>query len=69
MRRTEDIHHTPENVHGYVEQALVILDDFTLTPDERAHLPPQVVALLSSKQIFYEQVAPAGMLLPQNARH
>ena len=68
-RRTEDYFHTPEQVHGYIEQALVLLDAHELTLDERARLLPQVVNLLSGKNITYEQIAPTGMLLPQNARH
>jgi hypothetical protein len=70
MHKREDSHHTPEQVHGYVKQAGVIMDDFELTELERAHLGPVLVTLLSSKQIFYEQVGPIpGLALPQNARH
>ena len=41
-----------------VKQAGVIMDDFELTELERAHLGPTLVTLLSSKQMFYEQVGP-----------
>jgi len=68
-RRTEDYFHSPEQVNGYIEQAIVLLDEHELTTDERARLLPQLVNLLSGKNITYEQVVPAGMLLPQNARH
>ena len=68
-RKTEDYFHSPEQVNGYIEQALVLLKAHELTPDERAHLLPQIVNLLSGKNITYEQVVPAGMLLPGNARH
>ena len=68
-RKTEDYFHSPEQVNGYIAQALVLLDAHDLTADERAHLLPQVVNLLSGKNITYEQVVPAGMVLPQNRGH
>ncbi len=68
-RRTEDYFHSPEQVNGYIEQAVVLLDAHELTADERARLLPQVVNLLSGKNITYEQVVPAGMVIPGNARH
>jgi hypothetical protein len=68
-RSGEDYHHSPEQVHGYVKQAGVIMDDFDLTELERAHLGPVLVQLLSQKQLFYEQVVGGGLALPQNARH
>jgi hypothetical protein len=68
MRRTEDIHHSPEQVHGYIEQALVLLATHELTPEERANLLPVVVQLLSAKQIFYEQAMPIPDLA-QRLRH
>jgi hypothetical protein len=69
MHKREDHHHTPQQVHGYVKQAGVIMDDFELTDRERAHLGPVLVTLLASKQIFYEQMVPGGLALPPNARH
>ena len=70
MHRTEDHHHSPEQVHGYVKQAGVIMDDFELSELERAHLGPVLVTLLASKQLFYEQVgALPNLALPGNARH
>jgi hypothetical protein len=68
-RKTEDHHHTADQVHHYIEQALVLLDEHELTPNERAYLLPVAVTLLSAKQVFYEQVAPMGLALPGNARH
>jgi hypothetical protein len=68
-RKTEDYFHSPEQVHGYITQALVLLDAHELTPDERARLLPVVVDKLSNKNITYEQVVPAGMVLPQNRGH
>jgi len=69
MHKSEDFHHTPAQLHTAVKQAGVIMDDFELTELERAHLGPVLVTLLSSKQVFYEQVMPSGLALPQNARH
>jgi hypothetical protein len=69
VRRSEDHFHTPEQVNGYIEQAIVLLDEHALEPGERARLFPHVFDALAAKNVTYEQVAPAGMLLPQNARH
>ena len=66
MRKTEDHHHSPEQVQGYVEQAREIATALDLNFGERAALLPTLVTLLSSKQVFYEQVAPTGVLLGQN---
>lgn len=68
MHKREDFHHTPEQVHGYVKQAGLIMDDFALTEAERTHLGPVLVTLLSSKQIFYEQT-PSLPNLALPARH
>ena len=48
--------HTPEQVHDYLAQALVIADDFDLTPAERAALLPTLVDRLAEAQIMYERV-------------
>jgi hypothetical protein len=70
MRRTEDRHHTPEHVNGYIEQALVLLDAHELSQMERAWLLPTIVTLLSAKQIFYEQIgALPNLAIPGNADH
>jgi hypothetical protein len=69
MHKREDQHHTPAQLHGYVKQAGVIMDDFELTELERAHLGPVLVTLLASKQIFYEQVGPVPDLGRLAARH
>jgi hypothetical protein len=69
QKLAEDHHHSPQQVNGYIEQAIVLLDAHTLTPDERAQLLPQIVNLLAAKQIIYGEFAPSGIALPQNARH
>ena len=68
MRKTEDYHHSPEQVGEYVTQAFAVCDNLKLSDAEREALLPTLVTLLSSKQVFYEQIAPM-MAIPQNARH
>lgn len=70
MRRTENYHHTTEQVGDYLDRALAILAERELSEAERARVLPALVTLLSSKQLFYEQPAPV-MLDPRplgNAR-
>jgi hypothetical protein len=61
-RKTEDHHHTPEQVDGYVREACDIADRIGLDEEDRAALLPQIVTLLASKQVFYEQISPNGIL-------
>ncbi len=68
-RRTEDYAHTAEQVNGYIEQALVLLDEHELTPNERAEPLPVVVNQLGTKQVFYEQAMPIDLSALKNARH
>lgn len=63
-RRTEDQHHSAEQVSEYLAGACSIADAHELTPNERAALLPVLVQLLSAKQIFYDPVAPVGAILP-----
>lgn len=70
MRRSEDFHHSPEQVSHAIAQAIVLLDEHELTELERAHALPTLLTLLSSKQVFYEQMgALPNLALPGNARH
>lgn len=62
-RRTEDPHHSAEQVSEYLAAARAIADAHELEPAERAALLPTLVQLLAAKQIFYEPVAPAGAIL------
>jgi hypothetical protein len=56
MRRIEHYHHTPEQVRGYIEEALQIVADLELD-DELGQLAfTHAVNLLSAKQIVFEQV-------------
>jgi hypothetical protein len=71
MRKTEDHHHTAEQVDGYLVEALMMSERHMLTEDVRAAILPTLVSLLASKQVFYEQVAPVQGLDLRNltARH
>jgi hypothetical protein len=62
MRKTEDHHHTAEQVDGYLVEALMMSERHMLTEDVRAAILPTLVSLLSSKQVFYEQAAPVGAI-------
>lgn len=66
-RKAEDHHHTGEQIRGYLEDALLICDEHELTPADRAAVLPSLLTLLSSKQVFYEQMA-APIVLPENRR-
>jgi hypothetical protein len=68
MRRTEDHHHTPDEVGRYVDEAIQLCNERELDDELRVALLPTLVTLLSSKQLFYEQVAPM-VALPGNTRH
>lgn len=67
-RKTEDQHNTPEQIGGYVLQAVKIADGAELSEADRAVLLPTILSLVSAKQVFYEQIAPT-MAIPGNARH
>lgn len=62
MRRTEDQHNSPEQVRDYAQAAVHVADVLDLTPEDRAVLLPQILSLLASKQVFYEQINMAGGL-------
>ena len=69
MHKTEDHHHTPEQVRKYVEQAKAICDDVPLLEDERVALLPTLVTILSSKQVFYMEAAPLPNLAIPRGNH
>jgi hypothetical protein len=67
MRKTEDHHHTPQQVENAARAALEIADAIGLDDADRAALLPTMLTLLSSKQVFYEQAAPLpAMAIPRN---
>ena len=57
MQRTEHQHHTPEQVRGYLREALEIVDELDTPGDLRQIAFGKAVELLSGKQIFFEQAA------------
>lgn len=62
VSRTEDHHHTHDQIVAYVREAVNIADECELTGSERADLLPSILNLVSSKQVFYEPVRIAGGL-------
>jgi len=70
VRKVEYEHHSPEQVRGYLDEAVRILEERELRPELEVAALPQLVALLSSKTVQFEQVAPmlGGMAIPQNHR-
>lgn len=57
-RKTEDHHHTLDDVAGYLVAAKQLMAEAGLSVETHDATLAAVVTLLSSKQIFYEQVAP-----------
>jgi hypothetical protein len=55
-RKTEDHHNSPEQVAGYVGEALKVADHLGLEGADRAVLLPTILALVSNKQLFYEEI-------------
>ena len=53
--------HSPEDVGGYVDQAMQLLDVRQLTEPERAQLLPAVVNLLAQSHVEMEQVVAGGL--------
>lgn len=62
--RREYPHHTPEQVRGYLIEALAILAELELTDDLRPLAFSKAVDLLAAKQILVEQAQPAGLAWP-----
>jgi hypothetical protein len=59
MRKQELHHNTPEQVEQYIRDALGLVAKIHPPADLREAAFAQACALLSGKQIVYEQVAPA----------
>jgi len=55
MRRSEEAHHTPAQVAGYIADAAKIVVEAELHPDFQVPAFLKAVELLASKQIFFEQ--------------
>lgn len=58
MRRLDVQHHTPEQVSGYVEQAVRIVRALPLNDQEAVAVLPTIVTLLASKSVQLEQDGP-----------
>ena len=58
MHKQEDHHHSPEQIEGYVTEAVRIADEAQLSDADRAALLPGIMGFLATKQIFYQQAQP-----------
>lgn len=61
MRRTEIQHNTPEQVAGYLDEALRIVTELEPPEDLREVAFGKAVDLLAAKQLMLEQPATLGM--------
>jgi uncharacterized protein (UPF0147 family) len=69
MRKAFEAHfHSREQVTGYVAVALAIVEDQVVPEDLREAAFAQAVQLLAQKQVTFEQVSPAGVLLNHQPR-
>lgn len=59
-RRTETYHSTPEQVRGYLRDALAVVEELDPPEDLRAPVFVAAVNLGSAKTISVEAVAPQG---------
>ena len=57
-RITEHPHNTPEQVRGYIADALALVEELDTPGDLRAVAFVQACQLLAAKQIVMEQIAP-----------
>lgn len=57
-QKTEDHHHSPKQIAGYLDEARRLLLEAGFIPEEHEATFAAVVTLLASKQVFYEQIAP-----------
>jgi uncharacterized protein (UPF0147 family) len=66
MRKAFEAHfHSREQVQGYVEVALAIMEDAVVPDDLREAAFGKAVELLAQKQVTFEAVNPSGVLLNQ----
>jgi len=67
MRRTEEPHNTPEQVRGYLDEALTVVRELELDDELRVPAFLKAVDLLAAKQVFFEQPQPLpiGHVLPR----
>jgi hypothetical protein len=65
MRQVEHQHNSREQVEEYLRQALEVTDELAPPPELQAIVFAKAVDLISSKQVFYEQVNASPILRPQ----
>jgi len=69
VKKTDYPHNTAEQVRGYIEGALELVDELDPPTDLREHVFVKACDLLSSKQVILEQTAlgalPSGLLRQQ----
>lgn len=58
----EHNHHTPNDVSAYLEEAKRLMVENGLTPDAHDATLAQVVCLLASKHVKFEDVSPLGII-------
>lgn len=69
MRKTEDHHHSPEQILEYLALAREIRQQHGLSANEWLAVLPTLLTLVSGKQVFYEQVGPLpNLAIPGNTR-
>lgn len=61
MRRVEILHHSPEQVRLYIDEAEGILTACGYDDDERIALLPTIINLLSSKTVQLVDDAPLAL--------
>jgi hypothetical protein len=69
MRRIEEQHNTPEQVSGYLQTALGIIEGCDVPDDLREAAFTAVVNLVASKQLIFEQSAMIPDLGVARGRH
>ena len=61
MNRREYPHNTSEQIRGYLDDALAIVNELDPPADLRAAVFTEAVRLIAAKQIIMEQPAPINM--------
>jgi len=67
QRVGEERHHTDEQVSEYLASALAICEAHDLEPSTRDAVLPQLLVLVSSKQIWHAQPQPLQMPVDLNS--
>lgn len=68
-RKAGEAHfHTPEQVAAYLDEALRITAEAGVSDETRGPLLLKLVDLLAQKQVWFDQVTPAGVVLDRAPR-